>query len=242
MSTLHPKEFALSTFAFVLVVCFTSSCSKTQTVMVEGGPAYQPKPSEATVKMPNVVAPKLGDVHAAVHRVFKDAAVVDTTVNPSFFVGDFNGDASQDLAVVLKPATGRVAELNEEYPPWLLRDPLLVEQAAKPKVSIQQQDVLLAIIHGYGDNDWRDAQATQTFLLKNAVGSNITIKTGKDFAQEHSGKKLPRPRGDLIAENLRGVNGYLFYASSSYQWYDPKTFKPRTDIGMVHARSSRTSN
>jgi hypothetical protein len=242
MSTLHPKEFALSTFAFVLVVCFTSGCSKTQTAMIESAPAYQPKPSETTVKMPNVVAAKLADVHAAVHRVFKNVVVIDAAVNPSFLVGDFNGDASQDLAVVLKPATGRVAELNEEYPPWLLRDPLLVDQAAKTKVTIQQQDVLLAIIHGYGDNDWRDPQATQTFLLKNAVGSNITVKTGQDFAREHSGKKLPRPQGDLIAENLRGVNGYLFYSSSNYQWYDAKRFKPHTDIGMVHARSSRTRN
>ena len=241
MSTLQPKRFVLPLFALVLCF-FTSNCSKTQTVMLESGPAYQPKPSEATVKMPNVVAPKLADVHAAVHRVFKDAAVVDTTLSPSFFVGDFNGDASQDLAVVLKPATARVAELNEEYPPWLLRDPLLIDQTAKPKVSIQPQDVLLAIIHGYGDNDWRDPQATQTFLLKNVVGSNITVKTGQALAQEHSGKKLPRPQGDLIAENLRGVNGYLFYANSSYQWYDPKTFRPRTDTGMVHARSSRTSN
>ena len=243
MSTLHLKKFALSTFALLITVCsFTSSCSKTQTTMIESTPAYQPKPSEATVKMPDVVAPKLAEVHAVVHRVFKDAAVVDTTVNPSFFLGDFNGDASQDLAVVLKPAPGRVAGLNQEYPPWLVRDPLFIDQTAKPAVSIQQHDVLLAIIHGYGDNGWRDPQATQTFLLKNAVGSNITVKTGQDFAREHSGKNLPRPRGDLIAENLRGVNGYLFYSSSNYQWYDPKRFKPHTDIGMVHARGSRTRN
>ncbi len=241
MSTLEPKQFVLTLFALVLGFS-ASSCSKTQTVMIESTPTYQPKPSEATVKMPDVVAPKLTDVQAAVHRVFKDAAVVDSSMNPNFFVGDFNGDASQDLAVVLKPVAGRVAALNEEYPPWLLRDPFLVEHAARHPVSIQQPDVLLAIIHGYGDNDWRDAQATQTFLLKNVVGSNITVKTGRDFAQENSGKKLPRPQGDLIAENLQGVNGYLFYANSNYQWYDPKTFKPRTDVGMVHARSSRVRN
>lgn len=242
MPMIQHEKFSLSSVALTVVVVLGTSCSKTQTLMVESAPAYQPTPTTATVKMPNVAGSKLVDVHAAVHRVFKDAAVVDPAADPSFFVGDFNGDASQDLAVVLKPATGRVTELNEEYPPWLLRDLFAVDQAAKHPVSVQQQDVLLAIIHGYGDNDWRDPQATQTFLLKNAVGSDMAVKTGKDFAQEHSGKKLPHPQGDLIAENLRGVSGYLYYASSSYQWYDPKRFKPNTDAGMVHARSSRIRN
>lgn len=228
---------------FVLALCFSSSsCSKTQTAMMENAPAYQPTPTGSTVKMPQVVSPKLVDVHAAVHRVFKDAAIVDTAANPSFFVGDFNGDASEDLAVVLKPATGRVAELNEEYSPWLLRDLFSLDQATKPTVRIQQQDVLLAIIHGYGDNEWRDSQATQTFVLKNAIGTNMVVRTGKDLAHEHSGKRLPLPQGDLIAQNLRGGNGYLYYASSSYQWYDPKTFKPHTESGMVHARAPRVRN
>ena len=174
MPILHLQKFTQSTVPFILAVSFlTVSCSKTQTAVVEGAPAYQP---------------------------------------------------------------------NEEYPPWLLRDLLSVDQAAKHSVSIQQQDLLLAIIHGYGVNDWRDPQATQTFLLKNAVGADMVVKTGSDFAQEHSGKRLPRPQGDLIAENLRGVNGCLYYTSSSYQWYDPKTFKPHTDRGMVHARTSRIRN
>ena len=243
MPSLRLRNLTSSSAALVLAISFlTSSCSKTQTAMIESAPAYQPTPVEATVKMPNVVAPKLVDVNAAVHRVFKDAAVVDTVANPSFFTGDFNGDASQDLAVVLRPRTERLAELNEEYPPWLLRDLFSVEQATKKPVAIQQNDVLLAIIHGYGSNDWRDPQATQTFLLKNAVGSNMAVKSGKDFALENSGKRLPRPRGDLISENMRGVNGYLYYSSSSYQWYDAKTFKPQTAAGMVHGGNAKTQN
>ena len=61
---------------------------------------------------------------------------------------------------------------------------------------------MLAIIHGFGENDWRDPQATQTFLLKNVSGSNMAVLTGKDFQAKHSGRKLPRPAGDLIEETL----------------------------------------
>ena len=49
-------------------------------------------------------APKLVEVQDAVKRVFKDAAVIDSNYNPNFLAGDFNGDTSQDIAVIIKPA------------------------------------------------------------------------------------------------------------------------------------------
>ena len=226
---------ALTPFILLLTVCLlTCSCSKSNNALVETAPAYQPSPTSAPLKMPSVVAAKLPEVQEAVRRVFKDLAVIDSASNPSFFTGDFNGDASQDLAVVLKPAQGKLAEMNEEYPTWLLRDPFLPARAEKLTISVEERDLLLAIIHGYGENDWRDSQATQTFLLKNSVGNNITVQSTKDFLSAHSGRKLPRPQGDLISETVRGTSGYLYYASSNYAWYDPKTFKPKSAVSMVH--------
>lgn len=237
MCTLRYSFHGLQVLILILIVnLFTSSCSSTSNALVEGPPAYQPSPvaPTAAVKMPSVIAPKLPEVQEAVRRVFKDSADIDSSSQPSFFTGDFNGDASQDLAVILNPAPGKLSSLNEEYPAWLLRDPFSIQRQDKTSLNIEERDVLLAVIHGYGDNDWRDSQATQTFVLKNAVGSNITVKTGKDFSREHSGRKLPRPQGDLIGETLRGTNGYLYFASANYQWYDPKSFKPRADVGMIH--------
>jgi len=226
---------ALTPFTLLLTVCLlTCSCSKANNALVESTPAYQPSPTSAQLKMPSVVAAKLPEVQEALRRVFKDSAVIDTASNPSFFTGDFNGDASQDLAVVVKPAQGKLADMNEEYPAWLLRDPFLSERSERPSLSVEEREVLLAIIHGYGDNDWRDSQATQTFLLKNSVGNNITVQSTKDFLNAHSGRKLPRPQGDLISETVRGTSGYLYYASSNYAWYDPKTFKPKSAVSMVH--------
>jgi len=213
---------------------FNIGCSSKTTRQVEAPPAYQPSPASPQMKMPNVVAAKLPEVQDAVRRVFKDAAVIDSTFDPSFITGDFNGDSSQDLAVILKPAPDKLAEMNEQYPAWLLRDPLLSGNRQRPVLNVGERDVLLAIIHGYGENDWRDSQATQTYLLKNVVGSNLSVKSAKEFQSAHNGRRLPRAQGDLIQETLRGSDGYLYYASSSYSWYDPKTFKPKPDVGMVH--------
>jgi rhodanese-related sulfurtransferase len=162
--------------------------------------------------------------------VFKDAAEVDRRYEPHFLAGDFNGDTSQDIAVVIKPV--KLDEMNQELPPWLLRDPL----SNKPptRLGIQKDEMLLAVIHGYGTNDWRDPQATQTFVLKNVVGEDLRVENAKDFVKAHSGKKLPRPQGDLIAETLKGNDGYLYYAASNYAWYDTKSPTVEAPRGMVH--------
>jgi hypothetical protein len=221
--------------ASVIALSFISGgCSNKGNRLVEASPAYQPSPASPQIKIPNVAPAKLADVQEAVRRVFKDAAVIDSTFNPNFLTGDFNGDSSQDLAVILKPAPNKLAEMNEEYPSWLLRDPLLIGNQQRPTLSVEGRDVLLAIIHGYGENDWRDSQATQTYLLKNVVGSNLSVRSAKEFQSAHTGRRLPRPQGDLIQETLRGADGYLYYASATYSWYDPRTFRPKADVGMVH--------
>ena len=52
-------------------------------------------------------------------------------------------------------------------------------------------------------------------------------------ANSGEGRRVQRV---TIAQTLRGNNGYLYYASANYAWYDPKTFKqPKIDLGMVHS-------
>ena len=238
MNSNRPPYRAALTVSIGFMVLFSSGCSKSTNPVVEATPTYKTDATSQApqVKMPELVAPKLAEVQDAVRRVFKDCAVIDTSTKPNFFIGDFNGDSSQDLAVVLRPVPGKLSDLNEEYPAWLLRDPLAVDRSTKTALSVAEDDHLLAIIHGYGDNNWRDTQATQTFLLKNVVGANITIQTGAEFLKSHSGRKLPRPQGDLIEQKLRGTDGYLYYARANYSWFDPKSYKQATDIGMVHGR------
>ena len=223
---------------FVACLLF-GSCTKSNSSLVETPPAYQPPPTAPIVQVPTVVAPKLNEVNDAIERVFKDSAVIDSSTKPSFVAGDFNGDAIQDLAVAIRPTPGKLAEINQEYPPWLLRDPFLSEIPKMGTLRINDNEPLLAIIHGYGPNDWRDPQATQTFLLKNAVGPGLEVHRGKDFVKAHAGKKLPVIHGDVIQEQLRGSNGYLYYSIPTYRWFDPKTFKPEPAKRVGHPIMAR---
>lgn len=226
---------------FLVALLFLTGChSSTKQAAVEAPPSYQPTPEPAAVRLPTAVAsaPKLSEVQDAVKRVFKDAAVIDNSHSPSFVAGDFNGDASEDIAIVVKPA--KLEDMNQDLQPWLVREPRA--NLTKPvKLKIEKDEKLLAVIHGYGNNAWRDPEATQTFVLKNVVGNDLKVQSGKEFIAANAGRKLPRPQGDLIGETLAGTQGYLYYATSTYSWYDPKTFKGTEDApGVFHkARTMR---
>jgi len=216
------------------VLCTSIACKNATRTAVEAPHSYQPASEAPQLKLPEVSAPKIAEVKDAVNRVFKDIAVIDQQQNPNFISGDFNGDASRDLAVIIKPAVGKLSEMNEELQPWLLRDPLAPQFNHRVRPQIASDEVLLAVIHGYGPNDWRDPDATQTFLLKNVAGSGLEVRTPQDFVAANTGRKLPRPRGDLISEVVSGTAGYLYFSGSTYSWYDPKTFKGEEHPGMVH--------
>jgi len=169
-------------------------------------------------------------------------------------VGDFNGDLSQDLAVILKPAEGRLSELNQEFPNWIAREPLQEvlpkskllarpaaerpspNSAAGQTIRFHQSDVLLAIVHGYGPKGWQDPEATQTHLLRDVVGANIRTLPFKGAVKAYKGiKPFPTIHGDLIQETLIGQSGFLHFTGGIYGWYDPKNYKP--DASMMPAHS-----
>ena len=225
----------------LLLLALVSGCGSSKQAMVETvPPAYQPTPeAPKPERLASVAAPQLPEVEAAVKRIFKEVAVVHPDYKSSFLVGDFNGDLSQDLAVVLKPVPEKLAEMNEDYPRWLLRDPRLPHNPRTP-LRVEQDEALLAVIHGYGNNDWRDPEATQTFLLKNAVGSDMRVQNGIEFVKNFRGAKKPRPQGDLIGETVKGSEGYLYYNAATYSWYDPKRFAGEAaSPGVFHGRNAR---
>jgi hypothetical protein len=216
-----------------LMFCACSSTSK-RPVAEAPPPAYQATPESTPVQLAQslIAAPKESEVQSAVKRIFKDAAVVDTNYNPSFLSGDFNGDGSQDLAVILKPV--KLDLMNQNLPPWLVRKPR-TNRVDPIRLRIEKDETILAVIHGYGANHWRDPDATQTFVLKDVVGNDLKVHSLKDFVTANSGRKLPRPQGDLIGETVAGNPGYLYYAQATYSWYDPKTFTgAETAPGVFH--------
>lgn len=211
----------------------------------------QPAPPAESQKLP---APKPEEVQEAVSRIFKTAVIIDRDRNPGFFAADFNGDQSQDLAVIVKPAEGKLSELNQEFPNWLAREPIKdillpkskaltvaarnSNPAAGQTIRFEASDLLLAIIHGYGSKGWRDPEATQTHLLRDVVGNDMSIMPFNVAVKTYRGiRPFPAIYGDLIQQKLVGQSGFLHFTGGIYGWYDPKHYSP--DIGPVHARMSR---
>ena len=188
----------------------------------------------------NIPPPDLNAVQDAVNRVFKDKARIDMSRKPYFVAGDFNGDGSQDIAVVLQPTPEKLADLNEEFPNWILKNPFAPGAESRvPRLRVAAHDSLLAVIHGYGTKGWRDPEATQTFLLKNAIGSGMNARDAKDVRKANSGTKTPHLSGDVISQVVNGSQGYLYFADATYSWYDPKTFQEQPETGMAHLRAAK---
>jgi len=83
---------------------------------------------------------------------------IDNNQSVPFLVGDFNGDNSEDIAITVKPAKGKLSELNGEYVNWIVEDPRQVHHSPEQKkqpVTVGRDDLLLAVIHGYEREGWR---------------------------------------------------------------------------------------
>ena len=216
----------------ILASCVAlTGCSHRQQTQESQSQSMETSQSQPTA---TVSTTRLTEAQEAVNRVFKNAALIDESRSPSFVVGDFNGDRSEDIAVLIKTAPGKVSDMNQQFPPWILKDPFVSSEPGMTPLRIAESETLLAVIHGYGAAGWHDSQATQTYLLKNVLGEKIETRTKAEAIAVNQGKKLPQLQGDLISEILRGKPGYLYYAGSTYLWYDPETFQAEPIARRVH--------
>jgi hypothetical protein len=186
----------------------------------------QPTPAES-VKLP---PPKPEEVREVAARVYKDAVTIDTSHQPVYIVGDFNGDGFEDIAVVVKPAKGRLEEINSEVANWIVEDPRQVvlpdpgktvqklPQVPGP-VKVQPDDLLLTIIHGYKKEGWRNPEARQAYLLDNAVGTSMTAAPLKDLLSAGGNKNGFMKVGDVIKQTLAGEQGFLYWTGAKYAWH-----------------------
>jgi len=144
---------------------------------------------------------------------------------------------------MVKPAPEKLAQLNEEFPTWILRDLSKSAEPGGPRLRITAGDTLLAVIHGYGPEGWRAEDATQTYLLKNAGGTTLATKPAGDFIAANQGRKLPQLRGDLIGQEVGGESRFIYYTAASYAFYDPNSSgEELPKAGMFHnARKEKPS-
>ena len=230
--------FVMSIFLFC-----SSACSKSP--QVARSPEVEPHAITSNSPLPSPLAiaqatatpvearenprpARADEVIAALARVFDKTASLDETHVPSFAIGDFNGDGSEDLAIVAKASENSLPEINNKLANWTLEDPKVVpipgtkaaDQLVRPKpVKVEKTDSLLAIIHGVGPLGWRNRDARQAFLLLNGAGTNILVRSAGELRRDSANSKLPPIRGDAISETMNGRQGIVFWTGAKYAWY-----------------------
>jgi hypothetical protein len=184
---------------------------------------------------PDLRPPQPAEAQDAVRRVYGRSVIVESGHPQYFTAGDLNGDGSPDIAVMVRPAPGQLTELNNEVANWIRCDPTKVKpskpqkhgrimlQMVEPTV-IEAHDLLLAVIHGYGPQGWRSPDARQSYLLKNAAGSEIKlVPVAEAIKLAKNNRDLPLPRGDMIKQTLGSDHGLLYYTGAKYAWQSSGT-------------------
>lgn len=189
----------------------------------------QPTPAPAASSFS---PPQASDIRAALERTYKGAVTFDEQ-NPRAIVGDFNGDGSEDLLVEARPAPNRLADLNDQLANWIVTDPRKVPvpdprnfdphqgvqklAPASDRPRVEQADALLVVLHGYKEAGWRNPEALQTYILRNAAGTDLRRQSRAE-AQVLARKRL-RLAGDVVQEKLSGETGFLYWTGATYGWF-----------------------
>lgn len=227
----------------IVVVLLCSCIVIASLILYQGASSKRPRVEISTDQKEKIAQPPVepveskpeqppapAEIRAVIERIYKDAATVDESHGNAFTVGDFNGDQSQDIAIIIRPVKGKLPQINDEYANWIIEDPRIMPQLdphqnaqSSPKrpapVKAQQNDVLLTIVHGYQQSGWRNPAARQTYLLRNAVGKDIKIEPAIELLRKtQNGEKLPGLRGDVILETLAGESGFLYWTGAKYSW------------------------
>ena len=200
-----------------LACMLTTACHGSRVVPATVSATLPVAPSEPVYKLGP--QPTEAELREVIQRNYEDAVTIASNRTASFLIGDFNGDHSEDVAIVVEPVRGKLSALNSEYANWILEDPHqspIVAQKNRPiRPSVRSNDLLLAVIHGHEREGWRNALARQTYLLKDAVGEEFE----KQSAAQLTGSSLPRLRGDVIREKLEGTPGIIFWTGARYVWH-----------------------
>jgi hypothetical protein len=187
-------------------------------------------------------------VQEAVKRVYGQAVTIESERDQYFLAGDLNGDGAPDLAVVVRPAADKLADLNHELANWIRCDPQKIKMP-EPKVHmrrlsttvepvvIAQNDILLAVIHGYGPSGWRHSQARQSYLLKNAVGTGLKLQTLAEASKMAKSSRPLQLLGDVVSQRIASEQGLLFYTGAYYAWH--RTEPSGTDLSGTGLKNQR---
>jgi hypothetical protein len=190
----------------------------------------EPTPAGSPVAPPKLPPPTKAQVKEAVSRVFGEALIAQVENaggTATFIVGDFNGDQSEDLAVIARPAPGKLDEVNNELSNWILQDadkafiPVPTKSVVVPphqaRPHVERGEQLLAIIHGVGPEGWRNPEARQAYIVKHAAA---TFEGTAPSISQKAIRVMHLPvETEIIKEVRNGRKGFLFWTGGVYAWH-----------------------
>jgi hypothetical protein len=190
----------------------------------------QPTPAGSTVAPPKLPPPTKAQVEAAFHRVFGDDLIAQTDENSgqaTFILGDFNGDHSEDLAIIARPAAGKLDDVNNELANWTIQDAdkafiappgkAVVVPPKQARPHVERGEELLAIIHGVGPEGWRNPQARQAYIVKHAAA---TFEGTAPSISQKAIRAMHLPiETEIIKEVRDNKKGFLFWTGGVYAWH-----------------------
>jgi hypothetical protein len=223
------SALVLAVFVFAGLPGCNSKPAKDTAAIEKPIPAASPQPSAAAVAtpVPKLPPPTQAEVKAAFQRVFGSDLIAQFSL-ATFIVGDFNGDEFEDIAIIARPAPGKLEEVNSELANWIIQDAdkaLIPPPAAKKVVippnqqrpRIGQDEEVLAIIHGYGPQGWRNPEARQAYLIKHAAAT--FLETAPSISQKAiRAMKLPYET-EIIKQVRNNKKGFLFWTGGVYAWH-----------------------
>ena len=184
-----------------------------------GGAEPPPSPSP-------IAPPTLSEVQPTLDRVFDHTLTIDRATQPAFVAGDFNGDDVTDLAVAVRPRTPRAGlDLRAALAHCRLQDaiaPLTVASATLEPRTLGTTDLLLAVVHGAFPGGWRNPDARQCDLVKNAVGAQMRARPLAGVPDAIRMRAIRSHVGDVIAARRGGQPGLVFWTGATYVWADLK--------------------
>jgi hypothetical protein len=173
-----------------------------------------PAPSQRPMAMKGP-PPTAAEAAEALRRVFRGAVGLEVGEPP--LGSDFNGDGAEDLVVVVRPAIGKLAEVNEPLANWTIQDALEAEPSrARPPVAADER--LLAVIHGYGAQGWRNPEARQSYLVRHAAGPPFESRPRSALLRNPHRAAAPRVDGDIILTTVGGRRGFVYWTAARYAW------------------------
>ena len=186
------------------------------------------KTAEPAAKLP---PPTMAEVEAAFHRVFGEALTAERSATPVYLVGDFNGDESEDLAVIARPAPGKLDDVNNELANWTVQDAdkaflpppgksvVVLPKGASAKV--ENSEEIMAIIHGFGPQGWRNPDARQAYIVKHAPAALQGIASS---ASQSAIRAMHLPvKTDIIEGVRQKKQGFVFWTGGVYAWHPQGT-------------------